>query len=209
VNLAAFAAVGAGAACGAWLRWGLGVWLNPVFALVPLGTLAANLLGGLLMGVALAAVQAWPTISPALKLLLTTGLLGGLTTFSTFSAEAFHLLQRGALGWLGLHVLVHVTGSVLMDLGRLHAVQRSARMTKLSTWAPPSFSVAHEWARVKAPRGDNPYSRSSTEANNMKKIIITLSAVTLAMGGLSGCANMNETQRDTGMGAAIGAVAVA
>ena len=83
MNLAAFAAVGAGAACGAWLRWGLGVWLNPVFALVPLGTLAANL-------------------------------LGGLTTFSTFSAEAFHLLQRGALGWLGLHVLVHVTGSVLM-----------------------------------------------------------------------------------------------
>ena len=86
MNLAAFAAVGAGAACGAWLRWGLGVWLNPVFALVPLGTLAANLLGGLLMGVALAAVQAWPTLSPALKLLLTTGLLGGLTTFSTFSA---------------------------------------------------------------------------------------------------------------------------
>ena len=114
VNLAAFAAVGAGAACGAWLRWGLGVWLNPVFALVPLGTLAANLLGGLLMGVALAAVQAWPTLSPALKLLLTTGLLGGLTTFSTFSAEAFHLLQRGAIGWLGAHLAVHVVGSVLM-----------------------------------------------------------------------------------------------
>ena len=114
MNLAAFAAVGAGAACGAWLRWGLGVWLNPVFALVPLGTLAANLLGGLLMWVALAAVQAWPTLSPALKLLLTTGLLGGLTTFSTFSAEAFHLLQRGAIGWLGAHLAVHVVGSVLM-----------------------------------------------------------------------------------------------
>ena len=66
------------------------------------------------MGVALAAVQAWPTMSPALKLLLTTGLLGGLTTFSTFSAEAFHLLQRGALGWLGAHLVVHVAGSVLM-----------------------------------------------------------------------------------------------
>ena len=114
VNLAAFAAVGAGAACGAWLRWGLGVWLNPVFALVPLGTLVANLLGGLLMGVALAAVQAWPAMSPALKLLLTTGLLGGLTTFSTFSAEAFHLLQRGAIGWLGAHLAVHVVGSILM-----------------------------------------------------------------------------------------------
>lgn len=53
-------------------------------------------------------------MSPALKLLLTTGLLGGLTTFSTFSAEAFHLLQRGALGWLAVHMLVHVLGSVLM-----------------------------------------------------------------------------------------------
>ncbi len=114
MSFAAFAAVGAGAACGAWLRWGLGVWLNPGFALVPLGTLVANLLGGLLMGFALGVVQAWPTLSPALKLLLTTGLLGGLTTFSTFSAEAFHLLQRGALGWLGLHVAAHVLGSVLM-----------------------------------------------------------------------------------------------
>ncbi len=71
------------------------------------------------MGVALAAVQAWPTMSPALKLLLTTGLLGGLTTFSTFSAaEAFHLLQRGAIGWLGAHLVVHVAGSVLMAPGR-------------------------------------------------------------------------------------------
>jgi len=110
----AFAAVGLGAACGAWLRWGLGLWLNPMFLMVPMGTLAANLLGGLLMGVALAVIQAWPAMTPALKLLLTTGLLGGLTTFSTFSAEAFHLLQRGAMGWLGLHVLLHVSGSVLM-----------------------------------------------------------------------------------------------
>lgn len=114
MSFAAFAAVGAGAACGAWLRWGLGVWLNPAFALVPLGTLVANLLGGLLMGLALGAVQAWPALPAAVKLLITTGLLGGLTTFSTFSAEAFHLLQRGALGWLGLHVTAHVLGSVLM-----------------------------------------------------------------------------------------------
>ena len=114
MNLAAFVAVGAGAACGAWLRWGLGLWLNPAFVFVPLGTLVANLVGGLLMGLALALIQAWPAMSPALKLLLTTGLLGGLTTFSTFSAEAFHLLQRGAIGWLGLHLLLHVSGSVLM-----------------------------------------------------------------------------------------------
>ena len=114
MNLAAFAAVGAGAACGAWLRWGLGVWLNPVFALVPLGTLAANLLGGLLMGVALAAVQAWPTISPALKLLLTTGLLGGLTTFSTFSAEIVQHLTRQQYGTALLGVATHLFGSLLL-----------------------------------------------------------------------------------------------
>lgn len=114
MNFSAFAAVGAGAACGAWLRWGLGVWLNPLFAAIPLGTMAANLVGGFLMGVVLAAVHAWPAMSPALKLLLTTGLLGGLTTFSTFSAEAFHLAQRGAWGWFGVHLSVHVAGSVLM-----------------------------------------------------------------------------------------------
>lgn len=114
MNLANFAAVGMGAALGAWLRWGLGVWLNPLFALIPLGTLVANLVGGLAMGVTLAVVHTWPGMAPALKLLLTTGLLGGLTTFSTFSAEAFHLLQRGALGWLALHLAVHVLGSVLM-----------------------------------------------------------------------------------------------
>ncbi len=114
MNLSAFVAVGAGAACGAWLRWGLGVWLNPLFAAIPLGTLVANLVGGLLMGVALAVVQGWPALSPALKLLLTTGLLGGLTTFSTFSAESFHLAQRAAWGWFGVHLGAHVAGSVLM-----------------------------------------------------------------------------------------------
>lgn len=114
MHASAFLAVGSGAAIGAWLRWGLGVWLNPLFMAMPLGTLAANLVGGFLMGLALAAIQAWPTLSPAVKLLLTTGFLGGLTTFSTWSAESFHYLQRGALGWLALHLLVHAAGSVLM-----------------------------------------------------------------------------------------------
>jgi CrcB protein len=114
LSLNSFLAVGAGAACGAWLRWGLGVLLNGLFPLLPFGTLAANLLGGLLMGAVLGALQAWPTLSPALKLLLTTGFLGGLTTFSTFSAEAFHLVQRGAWGWLAAHLLAHVAGALLM-----------------------------------------------------------------------------------------------
>lgn len=114
MHASAFLAVGGGAAVGAWLRWGLGIWLNPLFVAMPLGTLAANLIGGFVMGLALAAIQAWPTLSPALKLLLTTGLLGGLTTFSTWSAEAFHYLQRGAWGWLAIHMALHVAGSVLL-----------------------------------------------------------------------------------------------
>jgi fluoride exporter len=113
-TLAAFAAVGIGAAIGAWLRWGLGLLLNPLFVTVPLGTLAANLIGGALMGAVLGFIQSGITLTPALKLLLTTGLLGGLTTFSTFSAEGLHLLQRGEWGWLAAHTLLHVAGSLAM-----------------------------------------------------------------------------------------------
>ena len=114
ISWTAFAAVGAGAAIGAWARWGLGLLLNPLFVWVPLGTLVANLTGGLLMGLVLAWVQAVPTMAPALKLLLTTGLLGGLTTFSTFSAEGLHLLQRGEWGWLAVHAAAHVAGCLFM-----------------------------------------------------------------------------------------------
>lgn len=112
-TLPAFVAIGAGAAVGAWARWGLGLLLNPLFAAIPLGTLAANLLGGFLMGAALAWFQMVPSLSPVVKLMLTTGVLGGLTTFSTFSAEGLHLAQRGAWDWLALHTVVHVAGSLL------------------------------------------------------------------------------------------------
>ncbi|NMG35446.1 fluoride efflux transporter CrcB [Azoarcus sp. TTM-91] len=114
MNLTAFAAVGIGAACGAWLRWGLGMLLNALFAPIPLGTLAANLLGGLLMGLVLGAVHSWPELPPAIKLMLTTGFLGGLTTFSTFSAEGFMLAQRGDWAWFGAYLVVHVVGSLLL-----------------------------------------------------------------------------------------------
>jgi len=118
-----FVAVGCGAAVGAWARWGLGMLLNPLFPMVPLGTLAANLLGGLLMGVALAVVQAWAGLPPALKLFVMTGMLGGLTTFSTFSAEAFHLIQRQAWPWLAGLLTVHVAGSLLMTWAGFALVQ--------------------------------------------------------------------------------------
>ena len=109
-----FAAVGVGAALGAWMRWGLGVWLNPVFSILPLGTLMANLVGGYLMGLAMGIVGTGSSLSPELRLFITTGFLGGLTTFSAFSAEAVHLFTRGEYGWASAHVLGHVIGTLVM-----------------------------------------------------------------------------------------------
>lgn len=110
-------AVGAGAAVGAWLRWWLGVVLNPVFPTLPFGTLAANLVGGYLMGLALGVFDNFQALPPELRLLAMTGFLGGLTTFSTFSAEAATLLFRQQLGWAALHIVVHVTGSIMLTFG--------------------------------------------------------------------------------------------
>ena len=109
-----FAAVGMGAALGAWLRWGLGALLNPVFSALPLGTLVANLVGGYLMGLAMGVFVLSNAVSPEMRLFITTGFLGGLTTFSAFSAEAVHLLSRGEYGWASAHVLSHVIGSLVM-----------------------------------------------------------------------------------------------
>lgn len=111
-----FVAIGVGAAIGAWLRWGLGIALNPLFPTLPFGTLTANLLGGLLMGLAMELVTRHAIMSPELRLFVTTGFLGGLTTFSTFSAETVTLLVREQFGWTALIVLAHVTGSILMTL---------------------------------------------------------------------------------------------
>ncbi len=109
-----FIAVGVGAAIGAWLRWGLSLALNPLFAGFPLGTLAANLIGGLLMGVALGLMQTVPDLPVHLRLLATTGFLGGLTTFSSFSGEVFALFERGDTGWALATVATHVLGSLAL-----------------------------------------------------------------------------------------------
>ncbi|MCC9595927.1 fluoride efflux transporter CrcB [Rubrivivax benzoatilyticus] len=106
-----------GAALGALLRWWLGLALNGLFPTLPPGTLAANLLGGYLIGVALALFAHHVTLPPEWRLFAITGFLGGLTTFSTFSAEVVVLLQQGRLAWAGATVAVHVIGSVLMTLG--------------------------------------------------------------------------------------------
>lgn len=109
-------AVSVGAACGACLRWGLGVWLNPWLPSLPLGTLAANLAGGYLMGLAMALLPAAHGIPLELRLLITTGFLGGLTTFSTFSAESTALLLRQQYGAAGLLIALHLFGSLAATL---------------------------------------------------------------------------------------------
>ena len=122
-----FLAVGIGAALGAWLRWGLGALLNAYLPVLPLGTLAANLLGGYLVGVAVAVFTQHPGLAPEARLLVITGFLGGLTTFSTFSAEAVHLLTRGEYGWAAGHMAVHLAGSLAMTLLGLWTVRAFVR----------------------------------------------------------------------------------
>jgi len=111
-----FLAVGFGAALGGWLRWGLGLWLNPVLPELPFGTLAANLVGGYLIGLAVAFFTQHPGLSPELRLLIITGFLGGLTTFSTFSAETVTLLLRGQFAWGSAIIVTHLGGSLLMTV---------------------------------------------------------------------------------------------
>jgi CrcB protein len=118
-NLSAlnFLAVGVGAALGAWMRWLLGVALNPLFIALPLGTLAANLIGGYLVGVAVGVFHLNTHFPIAWKLFAITGFLGGLTTFSTFSAEVVERMLAGqlplALGLASVHLLGSLTATYL------------------------------------------------------------------------------------------------
>ncbi len=114
MNWISLLAIGAGAILGAWLRWGLGLWLNPVLPAMPLGTLAANLIGGYLIGAAVAVFHINVDLSPDLRLFFITGFLGALTTFSTFSAEVVALIQRTEYGWALGTASAHLFGSLLM-----------------------------------------------------------------------------------------------
>lgn len=107
-----FVAVGVGAALGAWLRWWLGMVLNPLFPTLPMGTLAANLVGGYLIGIAVEYFTQHAGLPPEARLFIITGLLGGLTTFSTFSAEAVTLLARAQYAWAGVLIGSHLLGSI-------------------------------------------------------------------------------------------------
>jgi len=108
-----FAAVGIGAAFGAWTRWGLGILLNAMHPSIPVGTLAANLIGGFLVGIVMTLAEPL-NLSTTARLLLVTGYLGGLTTFSSFSAETVALFMKGQLGWTIVIVIAHLAGSLLM-----------------------------------------------------------------------------------------------
>jgi len=107
-------AVFGGAGCGALLRWWLGGWLNPIFPTIPLGTLAANLIGGLLVGVASAFFAHNATLPPEWRLLIITGFMGGLTTFSTFSVEVVDLIGRQEHWWALGAASVHLVGSLIL-----------------------------------------------------------------------------------------------
>lgn len=106
-------AIGCGAALGAWLRWLLGVQLNALYPAIPMGTLAANVIGGYVIGLAIALFTAMPQLSPEWRLFLITGFCGGLTTFSTFSAEVVALLQEERWLLASGAVVLHVGASLL------------------------------------------------------------------------------------------------
>ncbi|NDZ12317.1 fluoride efflux transporter CrcB [Variovorax sp. WS11] len=105
-------AICAGASIGALARWGLGLWLTTTA--FPYGTLASNLIGGYLIGIAVATFQALPQLDPVWRLLLITGFLGGLTTFSSFSAEVVSMLMNERLGLALGTAALHVAGSLML-----------------------------------------------------------------------------------------------
>lgn len=128
-----FLAVGIGAVLGAWLRWWQGIVLNPVFPTLPLGTLSANLIGGYLVGVAVAFFSEHAGLPPEARLFVITCLMGGLTTFSTFSAEAVTPMSRSEYAWAWAHTAVHPGGSLVMTM--LGILTASCSRT---TWAMPN-----------------------------------------------------------------------
>ncbi|MGY2320615.1 MULTISPECIES: fluoride efflux transporter CrcB [Pseudomonas] len=115
--------IAVGASLGAWLRWLLGMKLNALFPTIPPGTVVANMIGGYIIGLAIAFLAASPTLSPEWRLLIITGFCGGLTTFSTFSAETVALIQEGRLVWALGSISLHVAGSLAMTAAGLLSYQ--------------------------------------------------------------------------------------
>jgi fluoride exporter len=118
----AIVAVSVGASLGALLRWWLGMSLNPHFPPIPPGTLAANLIGGYVVGVAIALFGTYSTLAPEWRLFVITGFCGGLTTFSTFSAELVTLMQQGRALWALGAAALHLLGSIVMTFAGIGTV---------------------------------------------------------------------------------------
>ena len=110
------AAISLGASLGAVLRWTFGILLNPIYSAIPLGTVCANLLGGYLIGLAMAVFEQHAEIAPEWRLLIITGFLGGLTTFSTFSAEVTKMLHDSLFTLALGTILMHVVGSIMLTI---------------------------------------------------------------------------------------------
>lgn len=126
--LASILAICAGASAGAVTRWLLGISLNAMFPTIPPGTLLANLIGGYLVGVAMAVFADHPGLAPEWRLLIVTGFLGGLTTFSTFSAEVTTLIQQGRLLWATAAIGSHLVGSLALTVLGLASVRALERL---------------------------------------------------------------------------------
>ena len=120
---AGLVAVAVGAVLGAWARWGLSAALNAVVPTLPLGTLAANLIGGYLIGVSLEFFLQHALLPAEWRLFVITGFLGSLTTYSTFSGEALQLLMTQRYGWAVLHIGAHLAGSLAMTLLGLYTMR--------------------------------------------------------------------------------------
>lgn len=127
MNVSALLAVLLGGAIGSALRWIVGLWLNPMFPTLPLGTLAANLVGGFIIGGAIGVFDQFQSLPPEMRLFVITGFCGGLTTFSTFSAETVTLLLRQQYAWMFAIVGVHLLGSFAMTLAGIGAVRMLLR----------------------------------------------------------------------------------
>ena len=122
-----FFLIGFSAAIGAWMRWLIGAGMLAMFPGMPLGSLVANLLGGFFMGLSIALLQITTNISDEIRLIINVGFLGGLTTFSAYTADLFQLMQKGELGLALLFMIAHVIGALVLCYAGYYCVSLSLR----------------------------------------------------------------------------------